>query len=184
MTAQMAPVLAAILEAGVATTGAGGGWLLAVRGDRLAVVAAAGSDLVAGATVAADEGTAGFVVASGQPLAMAPRDGDERFAQGVMALTGRRPTSVLTVPCATDAGVLGAIELVDKAGGGAFGFDDVELATVLADIAAVALSQLDDSQTGVPDPAVLGGELARLAAASPARYAAVATVLGALLANG
>jgi len=185
VTGQIGPVLAAILQAGIDATGAGGGWLLAARGDRLSVVAASGPDPAIGVTVAAGEGTAGFVVASGQPLAMAPRDGDPRFAEGVMAITGRRPTSVLTVPCATDDGVVGALELVDKVGRGSFGFDDVELATLLADIAGVALSQLDDDiGPTVPDPAQLGGELARLAATAPARYAAVATMLGALLASG
>lgn len=181
----MGPVLAAILQAGIGATGAGGGWLLAVRGDRLSVVAASGPYPMTGITVGAGEGTAGFVVASGQPLAMAPSAGDPRFTEGVMAIPGRRPTSVLSVPCATDDGVLGALELVDKSGGGAFGFDDVELATVLADIAGVALGQLDDDiGPGVPDPAQLGGELARLAATAPDRYAAVATVLSALLASG
>lgn len=183
MSEPASPVLQVIVTSAVEATAAAEGWLVAVRDDHLEVVAAAGAraDDVMGMTVPVAFGTAGFVVASGQPLAVAPRGDDPRFAEGVAAMLGRVPTNVLTVPCSTDDGVLGALELVDKAGGGNFSFDDVEIATLLAGIAGVALSE---SVVVVPaplDPIRLGNELRQLAALDPERYAALAQAITALL---
>ena len=182
------PVLHALAQAAVAATGASDGWVLAVEDAGLRVVAVAGSGTGAGmlaAIVPAGTGSAGFVVASGQPLAMAPRGDDPRFSEGTAQLLGRRPSSVLSVPASNDDGVVGVLELVDKAGGGNFSFDDVEIATMLADIAGVALVQSERSSgPPVPRPSELSGELERLSAADPARYSAVASAVAALLARG
>lgn len=181
------PVLQAVVQAAVDATGAAHGWLLARGADGLAVVAAAGSEpgRLLGATVPVDSGTAGYVVGSGQPVAMAPRPGDDRFEGGVAALLGHQPSSVLCVPCGDDDTVHGALELVDKHGGGTFTFDDVELASLLAGVAGVALGEGGRGDVGsVPAPAQLGSELADLATADPGRYATIAPVVAALLANG
>jgi GAF domain-containing protein len=182
------PVLHALAEAAVAATGASDGWLLAVEDDGLRVVAVAGATTAAGlfaTTIPPGSGSAGFVAASGQPLAVAPRGDDPRFSEGTAQLLGRRPTSVLSVPASTDDGVVGVLELVDKVGGGAFSFDDVELATLLADIAGVALVHTEAAGAAtVPRPAELGGELERLATSDPTRYAGVATAVAALLSRG
>jgi sigma-B regulation protein RsbU (phosphoserine phosphatase) len=177
-------VLHALTQAAVAATGASDGWLLAVDATGLRVVAVAdGTTAPAlGVSLVADGGSASFVAASGQPLAVAPRGDDPRFSEGMAQVLGRRPTSILSVPAATDDGVVGVLELVDKAGGGNFSFDDVEVVTMLADIAGVALTQ-SGRATGpaVPRPSELGGELERLAAADPVRYSAVAAAVAALL---
>ncbi len=127
-------------------------------------------------------GTAAYVLASGQPVAMVPRADDANAADGVAALLGTRPASVLCVPCAHDDDVLGVLELVDKAGGSPFTFDDVELITVLANIAGSALRESAGSDVRSPDE--LGGELRQLAANDPTAYIAVASVLEVLLARG
>jgi GAF domain-containing protein len=187
MPAAADPVLHALAQAAVSATGASDGWLLVVEDTELRVVAVAGvgtGTSVLDATVAAGTGSAGFVAASGQPLAMAPRGDDPRFSEGTAQLLGRRPSSVLSVPASNDEGVVGVLELVDKAGGGNFSFDDVEIATMLADIAGVALTAERSSGPPVPRPAELGGELERLSAADPARYSAVASAVAALLARG
>jgi GAF domain-containing protein len=181
-----APVLQALVDAVVDGTEAAAGWLVAREGDRLRVVAASGDgvqDLV-GASVGDGEGTAGFVVASNQPLALnAPGRGDARLSAGVNALAGRTPNAVLCVPCATVDAVVGALEVVDKLGGGTFTFPDIELATLLAAVGAAAL--VDGATTrSVSSPAELARDLARLAEVDPVRYAAVAGALDALLANG
>ena len=188
-TVSVNPVLRALAEAAVTATGASDGWLLAVEDDVLRVVAVAGSGTASlpalDATIPAGAGSAGFVAASGQPLAVSPRGEDPRFDEGTSQLLGRRPTSVLSVPASTDDGVVGVLEVVDKAGGGSFSFDDVEMATLLADIAGVALVQAEGAAvTAVPRPAELGGELERLAASDPARYAGVAAAVAALLDRG
>jgi GAF domain-containing protein len=180
------PVLQAVLEAAVDGTGGSDGWLLGVRGDQLHVMAASSSlaPSVMGTAVPADAGTAGFVIGSGHPIAIAPRGDDPRASTGVAAAVGRRPASVLSVPCHSDDGVAGVLEVVDKAGGGMFTFDDVELATLLAGIAGVALAQEGPPRLQAPAPDEVAGELRRLAESDPGRYAAVANVLSALIASG
>lgn len=178
------PVSQALIQAAVDVTAAADGWLLAVDGGRLRVVAAAGAEpgRVLGASTPVGQGTAGYVVSSGQPIALGAGGGEDRFGSGVAEGLGRKPTAVLCVPCATEQAVIGALELVDKAGGGSFSFDDVELATLLADIAGVALSSRSTEAPSAPNPGELALNLERLSTADPARYASVATMVNALLA--
>src|SRR5262245_50374957 len=176
------PVLDAIVASAVGATGAAAGWLLDIDGDDLVVVGAAGPSAgeLLGQRIPGEFGSAGYVVASGQPLAVTPRPG-ESGADGVATLAGLQPTSVLCVPCATEMAVLGALELVNKAGGGAFSFEDVEMATLLAEVAGPALAHRDATAVEVPKPEELSATLARLAAVDPGRYARVATFVRALL---
>jgi GAF domain-containing protein len=179
------PILHAVLGSAIDATGATLGWLLATDGDQLVVRAIAGADQqFVGAQVSAHSGFAGYVASSGQPLAMSPRGDDERGAEGVAALVGTRPGSVLAVPCGTDEAVLGVLELVEKFGGVPFSFDDVEVATLIAGIAGVALGAEDATATEVPAPRELGDALARLAVTDATRYAALATFLGTVLSDG
>ncbi|MCA1706572.1 MAG: GAF domain-containing protein [Actinobacteria bacterium] len=172
-------------DAALMATGAGAGWILGVRGEELEVSAAVSAEAgtLVGTSVPAGAGSAGFVVSSGQPLAISPRGDDPRFGDGMALIGGRQPTSVLCVPCATDDRVVGALEVVDKAGGGSFSFDDVELATSLAGIAGVAMTSFEAVAPTVPDPDELAGTLRRLAAADPGGYATTATLVAALLAR-
>ena len=58
------------------------------------------------------------------------------------------------------------LEIVDKADGAMFSFDDVELATLIAGVAGVALDDAQcDRRPRSPGPDELAGELRRLAAA-------------------
>ncbi len=177
-------VLPSVLSSAGAVTAAAQGWLLEPHGDQLEVVAVigAGGELV-GTRVGAEGSTAGYVLASGQPVAMMPRPDDPAVGGGVAGHLGLVPASVLCVPCAHDDDVLGVIELVDKAGGGAFSFDDVEVVTVLAGIAGAALRDRDPG-VDVRSADELGAELRQLAGADPAGYVRVATVVEALLARG
>jgi GAF domain-containing protein len=179
----MNPAVQAVVDSAVTATAASAGWVLALDGQRLVVVAARGGGDLVGAEVPADAGTAGFVVNSGQPMAMAVREGDARLGEGVLGLLARRASSVLCVPCTAGDTVVGALELVDKAGGATFSFDDVELATLLAGIAAAALAA-DEGEVAVRSPDELGAELHRLAAADPAGYALTAALVDAILARG
>jgi len=179
----MNPVLQAVTDSAVGATGAAAGWVMALRDERLTVLAAFGAASIVGTDVAAGEGTAGFVATSGQPMAMAARAGDARLSEGVLGLLPEQPSSVLCVPCTAADTVVGVLELVDKAGGGTFTFDDVELASLLAGIAAVAIES-DEGDVAVRAPDELGAELRRLAAADPAGYVQVATLVEAILARG
>ena len=185
MTPVSTLTLAALVQVAVDATGATQGWIVALEGDQLRVVAAAGGqpgDLV-GSVVPEGAGTCGFVVASGQPVALNAGAADHRLTDGVPAIVGLEPRTVLCVPCGTEQSVLGALELVDKAADQSFSFDDVELATLLGVIAGAALAEME-SGPPVAAPADLAIELTRLAATDPTRYSAVATVIAALLASG
>lgn len=178
------PVVRAVLDAAVDSTGASAGWVLAVAGSRLHAVAVAGirsGDSLVGAHVALGAGTAGYVASSGNPLALSGASGDARLADGFVALTGLQPASVLCVPCVGGTDVAGVIELVADTDG-AFGFDDVEVATVLARVAAAALAS--GGRSSPPQPAALAARLEHLARADPARYAGVAVAVDALLPRG
>jgi GAF domain-containing protein len=176
-------VLQSILGSAAEITGATRGWIVVPRDGLLEVVAAVGDGELIGARVAADAGTAAYVLASGQPVAMATRPDDPNAAEGVAALLGTRPMAVLCVPCAHDDEILGVLELIDKPSGVAFSFDDVELVTVLANIAGSALR--GQSMTAdVRSPEELFADLRQLATADPTAYIGVATVLEALLARG
>lgn len=182
----MRAVLQAITTAAVDVTGAEQGWLLLRDGELLRVLAAAGTSTgpPLEATTPVEQGTAGFVISSNQPMAIAPKGDDPRFAEGVTAMLGRRPVSVLAVPCGTEDSVLGVLELVDKVGGTSFSFDDVELATLLGGLAGVALQNGPDTRALPATPTQLAGALERLQREDPARYATVAGVVTVLLALG
>lgn len=181
----MNPVLQAVAHAALDATGAAASWVLALDGDGLRAVAAAGEragDLV-GTRLSADVGAPGYVVSSGQPIAIAARGGDPRLGDGLAARLGKPPTAVLCVPCLYDDAVAGALELVDKGGGKAFSFDDVELVTLLGGIAGAGLG-VSGPETAVRPPAEFSAELAQLASSDPEAYARLSVVLEALLARG
>jgi sigma-B regulation protein RsbU (phosphoserine phosphatase) len=179
------PVLQAIARAALDATGAEASWVLGVEGDRLRAMGAAGPRVgeLLGVAIPVGAGTVGYVVSSGQPMAIAPRGGDPRLSEGLGARLGRMPASVLCVPCHHEDAIVGALELVDKAGGVPFSFDDVELVTLLGGIAGAALS-VAGAEVPPRPPAELAGELVELAGSDPAAYARLSVVLEALLARG
>ncbi|HTT91897.1 MAG TPA: GAF domain-containing protein, partial [Acidimicrobiales bacterium] len=181
----MNPVLQAVARAALDATGAGAGWVLALEGDKLRAVGAAGEGTgeLYGTQLPAGAGTAGYVVSSGQPIAIAPRGGDPRLGGGLGARLGKPATAVLCVPCFHDDAVVGALELVDKAGRQQFSYDDVELVTLLGGIAGAALG-VAGPETAARPPAEFSAELAQLASSDPTAYARLSVVLEALLARG
>ncbi len=178
----MSAVLDEIVTAAVDVTAASVGWLLRVEGDELEVVAAAGGDNP-GARVGRRvpvSGAAGFVVTSGQPAAIESPPGDESNV-GAGGLDGN-PAGVLAAPCG-DEDVVGVLEVARPAGSSPFTIDDIEEVALLARVAGAAL-EAADAMAAVPSPAQLGRELEELAAARPARYAAIARMLDAVLGQG
>lgn len=181
------PVLHAVADAAMRVTAGSAAWVVAVNGDSLQVMAAvgAGTEQLATAVVPEETGAIGYVIASGQPSALRGGDGaDQRLGQGVCSLLARPPASLLSVPCVADGVVVGGVEIADKADGASFSFTDVELASVVASIAAAALGSGVLARQYVLSPEALGGELRRLASVDRDRYTAISGVLTALLANG
>jgi GAF domain-containing protein len=176
-TMPLRPTYQALVQAATEATGAASGWLLRHDGDRFTVVAAVGpkADTHHGSARAL-AGIAGFVAASGQPAAVQPRPDDA--ANAGAGGTDGVPSSLLAVACGTDD-TLGVLELAGAAGG-AFSFDDVEVASLLATVAGAALSEGGAVDAPTP-PAVLGARLQHLATLDPTRYAAIARALDALV---
>ena len=167
MSTPASGVLGAVAQGAAEATGAGGVALVARHGEELNVVAVGGhrDGRALGEVVSPGEGALGYVLASGQPMSLSP--GPEE--------------TTLCIPCLGVEGVLGALEL---RGDRAFTPEASRLAGRFADIAAAALQEGGVAGESGPSPAELGAELARLAEADPARYAAMASVIGALLAHG
>lgn len=175
-------VLDEIVMAAVDVTAATVGWLLAVDGDDLVVVAAAGGEAPGDRVGRRVEvsGAAGLAVASGQAAALdSPPDDESNVGAG--GLDGN-PAGVLAAPCGHDD-VIGVLEVARPEGSGPFTVDDIDEVTLLARVAGAALEARDDAAS-VATPQELAAELAALASADPRRYAAVARMLDAVLGQG
>ena len=97
----MDPVLQAIARAALGATGAESSWVLRLDREQLRAVAAAGpraGDLL-GAELPMGVGTAGYVVSSGQPMALVPRGP----TPGWLRAWGRGSEGSLPVSCASRA---------------------------------------------------------------------------------
>jgi GAF domain-containing protein len=103
------------------------------------VASGAGAQAVVGQRVPVDRGIAGWVVSSGQPVAVADVARDPRFAADVAESTGYVPGSVLAMPLQTDREVLGVIELLDQRADAPAGRRDMELLGLFANQAALAI---------------------------------------------
>ena len=68
---------------------------------------------VDGMRVPVGHGIAGWVVASGQAIAIEDVSDDPRFASDVAATLGHTPQSIVAMPLQTERGVLGVIEMLD-----------------------------------------------------------------------
>ena len=176
------PTLSAVLSSAVEATGADRGWLLALVDDQFEVLAASAAPGARGPAPAtlvgsrrARRGVAGLAAGTGQPAAVRPRqdDGDNDGAGGTSGV----PMAVLAAPC-LDGDVVGVLELVRESSG--FGFDDVETASMLADIAGAAMSDTVTPQAPL-SPEQLAAALAALAGRDPRRYADVARVVAGLV---
>jgi GAF domain-containing protein len=93
------------------------------------------------------EGLAGWVAASGQPIVRTDLAKDPVYAAEAQKRIGYVPNSTLCIPLTFDDGILGVIELFDKADGEAFSAGDMDVLGLFGEAAAVAISQsqlLDD----------------------------------------
>jgi GAF domain len=103
------------------------------------VASGAGAQEVVGHRVPVDRGIAGWVVSSGQPVAVADVTRDPRFAADVARATGYVPRSVLAMPPQTERDMLGVIELLDQRDDAPAGRRDMELLGLFANQAAMAI---------------------------------------------
>jgi GAF domain-containing protein len=86
-------------------------------------------------------GIAGYVAATGLPLAVANAAEDPRFARNIGQAIGYIPQTILCVPLYLNGSVIGVLELLDKAGDEPFSSGDMDLLARFANLAALALDQ-------------------------------------------
>lgn len=88
-----------------------------------------------------DQGIAGYVVMTGQPLAISNVRQDARFNQDFARSTGYVPSSILAMPLLAGERVIGVMEVLDKINAASFGMQDMELLGMFAHQAAIAIDQ-------------------------------------------
>ncbi len=78
------------------------------------VASGAGAEAVVGLRLPLGRGVAGWVVASGMPIAIDDVAADPRFGKDVAEQTGFVPHSILATPLETDQSVLGVVSVLDR----------------------------------------------------------------------
>jgi GAF domain-containing protein len=86
-------------------------------------------------------GIAGMVAMTGQPMAIADAQQDDRHAIDIATSIGYVPKSILCVPLFYNDRIIGALELLDKIDAPSFRPVDIETLGLFANIAAVAIAQ-------------------------------------------
>ena len=117
MTAEVvAELLTGIVAATRERLGAAACSVALLEGDELVFRAAAGVGAaeVIGLRLPVGRGIAGWAVASGQAIAVADVNADQRFDRESAASTGYLPTTILAVPVEDDEGPRGVLEVLDR----------------------------------------------------------------------
>lgn len=107
------------------------------------VAAGQGADDVTGMRIPASHGIAGWVVQSGQPIAISDLAGDPRFSLELAEQTGYVPQAILAVPVQTAQRMLGVISLLDRDPRRPGAEQDMALLSLFADQAALALASVE-----------------------------------------
>jgi GAF domain-containing protein len=100
-----------------------------------------GNQDVIGKTIPIDQGIAGYVAMTGQPIAISEVEEDPRFDREFAAKTGYVPRSILAMPLHWQEEVIGVMEVLDKIDSPAFGMQDMELMGLFSQQAAIAIAQ-------------------------------------------
>src|ERR1700761_4240323 len=105
-----------------------------------------GAEDVSGMRIPASQGIAGWVVQSGQPIAVSDLGGDPRFSRQTAEQTGYVPQAMLAVPVETPQRMLGVISLLDRDTRRPGAEHDMTLLSLFADQAALALASVASFQ--------------------------------------
>ena len=103
------------------------------------VASGEGREDVEGMRIPSSTGIAGWVVTSGQPMAIEDTATDERFNRQAAERTGYVPTSILAMPLETERQMIGVISVLDRQGHAAGAAKDMELLSIFANQAALAI---------------------------------------------
>jgi signal transduction protein with GAF and PtsI domain len=100
-----------------------------------------GDEDVVGQRIPLDSGIAGYVVMTGQPIAIADVQQDPRFNQDFAKSTGYVPKSILATPLEWQDRVIGVMEVLDKIEAPRFDLHDMEMLGLFAKQASIAIAQ-------------------------------------------
>lgn len=109
-------------------------------------------------------GIAGLVAISGQPMAIANAEEDDRQAADIAESVGYTPESIVCVPLIYADRVTGVLELLDKIDASSFSANDIHTLGLFANQAAVAIEQsqahrsLGALLTSLVQPGTPGGD--------------------------
>jgi GAF domain-containing protein len=104
--------------------------------------AGAGADDVTGMRIPSNQGIAGWVVQSGQPIAISDLGNDPRFNRQVAEQTGYIPQSIVAVPVVSPQRTLGVLSLLDRDAARPDASQDMTMLSLFADQAALALESV------------------------------------------
>ncbi|HET6443643.1 MAG TPA: GAF domain-containing protein [candidate division Zixibacteria bacterium] len=100
-----------------------------------------GGHSVIGMRFPINQGIAGHVAMTGQPMAVSSVQDDSRFNQDFAENTGYVPSAILAVPLLLQEKVIGVMEVLDKNSAASFSLQDMDLLTIFARQAAIAIDQ-------------------------------------------
>jgi GAF domain-containing protein len=156
------------------------------------IAAGEGAEDVTGIRIPSSQGIAGWVVQSGQPIAVSDLASDPRFSRETAEQTGYVPQAILAVPVESPQRLLGVISLLDRDTRRPGADQDMALLSLFADQAALALASMDRFNAlgrvllaGLADAAAgehLAAALRRAADRLPAADAEVAAMAAAFAA--
>lgn len=136
-----------LLETSAASLGTDEASVLIREGDggELRFLSAVGkvADQLIGMSVPSGKGIAGFVMMSGQPMAVSDAGGDETFYAEVDRATGYSTQSILAVPLRFHDEIIGVLEYINRTGEPPFAPftpDEIDQASVYADAIAALVN--------------------------------------------
>ena len=100
-----------------------------------------GNENIIGKRMPVDKGIAGYVVMTGQPIAISDVQQDARFHQDFAESTGYVPQSILATPLLWEDRVIGVMSVLDKIDSPSFNMEDMELLGLFAQQASIAIFQ-------------------------------------------
>ncbi len=109
----------------------------------------AGAREIVGVRLPPGTGISGAVVGSGEGIAVPDCRSDPRFAAQIAAGTGYVPYTMLVVPLLRAGHTIGALSLLDRRDGGFYGPEDIDRATMFAELAVTALDVQPDVFTSL-----------------------------------
>lgn len=144
-----------------------------------------GAEGVTGMRLPSGKGIAGWVVMSGQPVAISDLESDARFARDVAEDTGYVPRALLAVPVQVEDRVLGVLTLLDRDAARPGADQDMALLAVFAEQTALTLQSeqaftdlgrvlLGAVAAAAEDGSALADAVVRAAAGLPGRDADLA----------